>query len=172
MKKIIAGILASVTILSIGSVAFATGTAKTTTPIKAQSSSAIANNQAIRAEVLAARATIMTNEAQIKQLRTDIRTALVDAKKKIEALKADPTVTQAQLDAIKAALASVKDGRKAFATAHKDVIKNIYPDLKVARQARDYDTIKAKFDAIIAEQQSRIADLQKILDSVKSILVV
>ncbi len=98
--------------------------------------------------------------------------ALVDAKQKIEALKADPNVTQAQLDAIKAALASVRTDRKAFASTHKDVIKNIRPDLKVARQARDYATIKANFDAIIAEQQSRIADLQKILDSVKSILVV
>jgi hypothetical protein len=170
MKKIIAGFLAAVTILSVGSAAYAATPATKSSPAKLDSST-IANNQAIWQEVQTSRITILTNEGQVNKLRFDIRATMIQVRLKINALRKDKaTVTQGQIDAIKTAITSINSERKAFATTHKDIMKNIYPALRDARKSKDYDTIKVKFDAIIAEQQSRIADLQKVLDSINSIL--
>ena len=162
MKKIIAGILAAVTVLSASSMAFAA------TPAN---SSTVANNVAIRQEVLSSRATIRGNEVTANQLRKDIVATMAKVRQKLTAMKKDPAnVTQDQINALKTAIANIKSERATMVSTHKDVLKNLYPTLKAAIKARDYNTIVTQFNAIIAEQQSRISDLQNLLDSVNSVL--
>ena len=162
MKKIIAGILAAVTVLSASSMAFAA------TPAN---SSTVANNVAIRQEVLSSRATIRGNEVTANQLRKDIVATMAKVRQKLTAMKKDPAnVTQDQINALKTAIANIKSERTTMVSTHKDVLKNLYPTLEAAIKARDYNTIVTQFNAIIAEQQSRISDLQNLLDSVNSVL--
>jgi hypothetical protein len=174
MKKIISGFLAIIMMFSIGTVAFASQTS--TSASKVESSIDIKPKIG---ELVATRQTIHDNEIQLNINQKDVRAALIAVRQKIAALKKNETaLTQAQIDSLKAALSSIKDARKALIANHKGKIASIYQDLNKAKEKvikekliknRDYTEIKASFDAILAEQASRKADLQRILDSINSI---
>ncbi len=168
MKKILSGILAFAMMASIGTISFA-GPAQ-------NAASTVSALKANLQEIKDKSQTIRDNEKALMELRKSVLTAINSVKEKVKTLKEnETTLTQAQIDSLKAALSSIKTARKTLAANHFGKIAKIRLEMPKARQdirnKADYTAILENFDAILAEQASRKADLQKVLDAINSIVI-
>jgi predicted nucleic acid-binding Zn-ribbon protein len=165
-KKLMA-LLIIVSVLFTGTIVFAEGT--TTSTAKAKITDKIKNFKDNVAEVKPLLDTISANRTQLAKLRTDGETAYKTTKKKLkDLLKAKDTLTPEQIEALKQDIATLTDDRNLIKTTIGAVEKESI-DLRAAKKSKDIDAYKTSLNNIIAIQNTKIANWNKIIADLNKI---
>lgn len=166
MKKMISVILLSALLLT-GNVAFAqAATLSTARPSITQS---VSDYKAKLAELTPLLQTIRSNRTQTLSLRANARDAYTTAKNHIkELIKNKDSLTSEQIQAIKDSLNVLKQDKQALGDTVGD-IANELPDLRAARKDRNIEQVKNSLNKIISVQNTRITELQKVINDLNKI---
>ncbi|ATW26603.1 hypothetical protein [Candidatus Formimonas warabiya] len=168
MWKKITGILLIMGVLLTGTMVFAaeTTTGETT---KGKISAKLQDLKEKRAEVQPLIKEIRTNRTRLLQLRADARAAYQAAKDKVkELLKNKDDLTPDQTEALKEAIATLKEDKSEMESTLGDIHKEAL-NLRAARRDRDMAAYEEALHNIIAVQNTRMDHLERAISDMNMI---
>ena len=166
MKKIISVMLLSALLLT-GNVTYAQ--AATLSSAKTNITQSVSDYKAKLAELTPLLQTIRSNRTQIIELRANARNAYNKAKSHIKDLKQNKeNLTSEQIQAIKDSLNVLKQDKQVLGDTMGDIAHEL-PDLRTARRDKNIEKVKSSLNTFIGVQNTRITELQKIIDDLNKI---
>lgn len=166
MKKFVSIIVLSAVLIT-GNIAFAQ--AATPSSAKYNITQSVSDYRARLSEIAPVLQTLRNNRAEVLRLRADAREAYNKAKSHIKELLANKdNLTPEQIQSIKEALNDIKQDRQALEGTQGDITQ-VLPDLRAARKDRNLEEAKKDLNSIIDVQNTRIADLKKLIDDLNKI---
>ena len=175
MKKIFSILIALMMVFSTGAIAFAT---EGTTEVKDKPAKVHITNtttQAIKVVkpdltvLKSLRTQILTNRTTIAAIKAEIKVEHKLVMAKIKELRNADTITEDQIAEIKALKQGIKMGRGTYEDNHKGVLEQERATLKAAHENKNLDAIKTGLENIIKEQNSKIVDLNAILENLNKV---
>lgn len=160
MKKILSIILLSAILLT-GHIAFVQGSTLSTA--NAKITQTVADNKAKLTEIAPLLEKIRTNRTKILSQKVEARSAYNKAKSHVkELIKNRDNLTTAQIESLKEALKVIQQDKQSLAGTIGEIQKETL-DLRVAKREKNFDEVINSLNSIIAVQNTRIEDLQRII---------
>lgn len=161
MKKIVSIILLSAILLT-GNIAFVQGSTLFTA--KNNLTQAMADYKARLVEIAPLQEKIRTNRTEVVTLKASVSTAYNKAKVHIKGLlKNKDNLTPTQIESIKESLNVIKQDKESLAGTIGKIQKETL-ELKTARSENNFAEVTNSLNSIITVQNTRIEDLQRIID--------
>lgn len=160
MKKIVSVILLSAILLT-GNIAFVQGSTLSTA--KNNISQAVADYKAKLVVIAPLQEKIRTNRAEILRLKKEASDAYNKAKSHIkELIKNKDNLTPAQIKSLKESLDIIIKDKQSLAATMGGIQKETL-DLRTAKMEKNFDEVINSLNSIIAVQNARLEDLQRII---------
>ena len=165
MKKYISIILLSAILLT-GDIAFVQGS--TLANVKSKITQSAAVNRAKLSEIAPLQEKVRTNRAEILSLKLQASDGYNKAKSHIKGLiKNKDNLTPTQIESTKQSLNVIKQDKQSIADTYGEIQKNTL-DLRIAKSEKNFDAVTNSLNSIIAVQNTRIKDLQKIINDMNN----
>ncbi|OLN32048.1 hypothetical protein [Desulfosporosinus metallidurans] len=163
MKKIVSAILLSAILLT-GNIAFAQGS--TLANAKSKITQATADYRAKLAEIAPLQEKVRTNRTELLRLKKEANDAYNKAKSHIKGLlKNKDNLTPAQIKSLKESLDIIIQDKQSLAGTIGGIQKETL-DLRTAKMEKNFDGVKNSLNSIIAVQNTRLEDLQRIISDI------
>lgn len=108
------------------------------------------------------------NRKELLQLRADVKIAHAKAKARIKEMIKNKNLTPQQIEAIKAALNTLKESNQALAGTTGDIASQKL-DLGAGKRDKNFAAVKVAFEKIINIQNSRIDVLKKTIENLNAL---